>query len=90
MGMSTMCMGPLYCIATSGECCEVMLLGGRVFCPDTCNDDIDTRQSNAVAQNDESNGFSLLDIFKVTFVAALFLFSLFFDNETNALTTLFI
>ena len=74
--MSNMCMGPLYCIATSGDCCELIILRGRVVCPDSCNDNINTRKTNAVVQDDVSDGYSLLDIFKVTFVTALFLFSL--------------
>ena len=61
------CVGPFYCTALTGECCEVYLSNGIITCPIRgCTDDIN-RQSG-VAQN---QGYSIRDIFGTTLVTTL-------------------
>ena len=58
-----MCVGPFICRARTGECCEVVLESGRLFCPLGCTDD--TKRQSDVAG---SQRFSLRDIFGTTLV----------------------
>ena len=58
-----MCMGPLLCRTRTGECCQLEFFEGSVVCPLSCN-------INRQSQN--PGGYSLNQIFGVTFVSTLF------------------
>ena len=61
------CVGPFYCTALTGECCEVYLSNGIITCPVRgCTDDIN-RQSDVAG----SQRFSIRDIFSTTLVTTL-------------------
>ena len=84
-----MCATPFYCRTSSGECCSVIFFRGRVICPVSCN--FAKRQSDI-----SEGGYSLLDVFQVTFVTALVTNSIFPNmslipspkSSTNTTTTL--
>ena len=61
-----MCLAPFQCRALTGECCDVFLENGRIFCP--LRGCIDTKRQSDVKQN---QGFSLRDIFGTTLVTSL-------------------
>ena len=58
-----MCMGPILCRTRTGECCSLEIFEGRVVCPLSCN---------IRRQSQKPGGFSLNDVFGVTFVTTLF------------------
>ena len=58
-----MCMGPILCRTRTGECCSLEFFEGRVVCPLSCN---------IRRQSQKPGGYSLNDIFGVTFVTTLF------------------
>ena len=58
-----MCLGPLLCRTSTGECCSVLLIGGSVICPVTCS--VDTINSRQVDGEDAAQkGHYLDNIFK--------------------------
>ena len=60
-----MCLPPFKCRALTGECCDVFLENGRVFCSLTgCTD---TNRQSDVTQN---QGFSIRKLFGTTLGAA--------------------
>ena len=60
-----MCMGPVFCRARSGECCLLVYISNRgLVCPTRCPDG-NSRQGN----DDVQDGYSLLEIFQVTFAS---------------------
>ena len=62
-----MCVGPFYCRALTGECCEVYLDEGIITCPIRgCTDDTN-RQSDVAG----SQRYSIRDIFSTTLVTSL-------------------
>ena len=61
------CVGPFYCRALTGECCEVYLSNGIITCPIRgCTNDTN-RQSDVAG----SQRFSIRDIFFTTLVTTL-------------------
>ena len=58
-----MCMGPILCRTRTGECCSLEFFEGSVICPLSCN---------IRRQSQKPGGYSLNDIFGVTFVTTLF------------------
>ena len=61
-----LCLAPFQCRALTGECCDVFLENGRIFCP--LRGCTDTKRQSDVTQN---QGFSLRDIFGTTLVTSL-------------------
>ena len=61
-----MCLAPFQCRALTGECCDVFLENGRIFC--SLRGCTDTKRQSDVKQN---QGFSLRDIFGTTLVTSL-------------------
>ena len=67
-GVATqMCMGPLMCRTSSGQCCGVLYERGRVFCPMNCPSS-NNRQTDVAG---DQGGYSLADIFHTTLVTTL-------------------
>ena len=68
-----MCIGPVYCQARSGECCLLVYIFNRgLVCPARCNEDFDSKQDGVRDEIDDiQDGYSLLDIFQVTFASYL-------------------
>ena len=57
-----MCIGPILCRTRTGECCSLEVFEGRVVCPLSCN---------IRRQSQKPGGYSLKEIFGVTFVSTL-------------------
>ena len=74
MATEEMCMGPIMCRTRTGECCSVEFIDGEVLCPFSCN--------IANRQTDVKKGFSLQEIFQVTFLSTAI-----FDTFRALLTT---
>ena len=60
------CLAPFQCRALTGECCDVFLENGRIFC--SLRGCTDTKRQSDVKQN---QGFSLQDIFRATLVTSV-------------------
>ena len=77
-----MCFAPLFCRARSGECCELVLNEGRVFCPLTCTEDVQR-------QDGEDEGYSMEQIFYVTLASSLLnnIFMMNFNDNDEVTTT---
>ena len=58
------CAGPVFCLTVTGECCLLVLDRGRVLCPLSCSDDTNR-------QSQQQSGYTMNEIFGVTFVSTL-------------------
>ena len=58
------CVGPVFCRTPTGECCLLVLDRGRVLCPLSCSDDTNR-------QSQQQSGYTMNEIFGVTFVSTL-------------------